>query len=48
MTHRIVEGYVYPSHHISISAIAALFIFFAVVAFLYFTGLWVGSLADVT
>jgi hypothetical protein len=48
MTHRIIEGYVYPSPGVSMSAVTALFIFLAVVAFLYFTGVLVGSLADVT
>ena len=46
MSYRIVEGYVYPSNRAAIGSVAALLILLALIGVLYFTGIFVGSLAD--
>jgi hypothetical protein len=47
MSYRIIEGYAYPSNKSILGAISVLLILFALIALLYFTGMYVGTLLDV-
>jgi hypothetical protein len=46
MTYRNVEGYVYPSNGSAIGAVVIALILLALMAVLYFIGVYVFSLAD--